>query len=276
MRAPDGAERRALSFVLAKVIWPLATPSNLLALGVVLGGLLTLTSWRRAGRRLLGAAIMAVILVMLLPVGAWLAWPLEHRFAAPEPLPARVDGIVVLGGGVTETKVPALGGAQLREAADRLSALVILARRYPAARIIYAGGNATLGGGPREADAAAALLAEMGLLTLQMQFERESRNTHENAVLTYALAQPRAGETWLLVTSALHMPRAMGVFRAQGWDPLPVPVDFRGDGRLRLLQPAESLGGRLAEIDRAAREWAGLLAYRILGSSDALFPAPKR
>jgi uncharacterized SAM-binding protein YcdF (DUF218 family) len=266
-----------MSFILSKVIWPLATPSNLLALALVLGGLLILTSsWRRAGRRLLAAAVVAVLAAMLLPVDDWLAWPLEHRFAAPEPMPARVDGIVVLGGGVTESKVPALGGAQLNGAADRLSALIILARRYPTARVVYTGGNATLAGGPREADVTAALLAEMGFATPGMQFERESRNTHENAVLTHALAQPQAGETWLLVTSALHMPRAMGVFRAQGWDPVPMPVDFRGDGRLRFLRPADSLGGRLAGIDQVTREWVGLLAYRGLGYSDTLFPAPKR
>src|SRR3546814_4717611 len=72
-------------------------------------------------------------------------------------------------------------------------------------------------------------------------------------------------ETWLLVTSALHMPRAMGVFRAQGWDPVPLPVDFRGEGRLRFLRPAESLGGRLAGIDDVAHEWVGLIAYWMLG-----------
>lgn len=266
-----------MSFVLSKVIWPLATPSNLLALALLLGGLLALTaSWRRAGRRLLAAAMVALVAVALLPVDDWLAWPLETRFAAPAPLPARVDGIVVLGGGVTDSKVPVLGGAQLNGAADRLSALVILARRYPAARVVYAGGNATLAGGPREADVTAALLAEMGFASPRLQFERDSRNTHENAVLSRALVQPRAGETWLLVTSALHMPRAMGVFRAQGWDPVPLPVDFRGDGRLRFLRPAESLGGRLAGIDDVTHEWVGLLAYRMLGYSDALFPGPKR
>src|SRR5690606_30327419 len=126
-----------MSFILSKVIWPLATPSNLLALALLLGGLLALTSsWRRAGRRLLAAAMVALVAVALLPVHDWLAWPLEHRFEAPAPLPARVDGIVVLGGGVKDSKMPVLGGAQLNGAADRLSALVILARRYPAAQVV--------------------------------------------------------------------------------------------------------------------------------------------
>ncbi len=266
-----------MSFILSKVIWPLVTPSNLLALALLLGGLLALTaSWRRTGRRLLAAAMAVLVAVALLPVDEWLAWPLETRFAAPAPLPAEVDGIVVLGGGVKGSKVPVLGGAQLNGAADRLSALVILARRYPTARIVYAGGNATLAGGPREAVVTEALLAEMGFASPRLQFERDSRNTHENAMRTHALARPAAGETWLLVTSALHMPRAMGVFRAQGWDPLPLPVDFRGENRLVFLRPAESLGGRLAGIDDVTHEWVGLFAYRMLGYSDALFPGPTR
>jgi uncharacterized SAM-binding protein YcdF (DUF218 family) len=263
-----------VGFILSKVIGPLATPSNLVALALLLGGLLALTPWRRLGHRLLGLGVVAVLVVMVLPIGAWLTLPLETRFAAPAALPEQVDGIVVLGGGVTESLVPVLGGAQLNEAADRLAALVILARRYPAARVVYSGGNATLSGGAREADAVAALLVEMGIDTAGIVFEREARTTYENAVLTRTLMNPQPGETWLLVTSAMHMPRAVGAFRRQGWAPTPLPVDFSGDGELRVIGLAGSLGGTLAGIDHAAHEWVGLVAYRLFGYSDSLFPGP--
>jgi uncharacterized SAM-binding protein YcdF (DUF218 family) len=263
-----------VGFILSKVIGPLTTPSNVVAIALLLGGLLALTGWRRLGRRLLGLGVVAVLLVMVLPISDWLALPLESRFAAPEPLPARVDGIVVLGGGVTESLMPVLGGAQLNEAADRLSALVILARRYPAARIVYSGGNATLAGGAREADAVAALLAEMGIDTARIVFERDARTTYENAVLTKTVMSPRPGETWLLVTSAMHMPRAVGAFRRQGWAPVPLPVDFVAVGEPRFVGLAGSLGGALAGVDHATHEWVGLAAYRLLGYSDSLFPGP--
>ena len=263
-----------MGFILSKVIGPLATPSNLIALALLLGGLLALTPWRRLGHRLLGLGVVAVLVVMVLPIGEWLTLPLEGRFAAPATLPERVDGIVVLGGGVTESLVPVLGGAQLNGAADRFAALVILARRYPAARIAYSGGNATLAGGAREADAVAALLAEMGIDTARIVFEREARTTYENAVFTRTLMTPQPGETWLLVTSAMHMPRAVGTFRRQGWAPIPLPVDFIADGKLRIVGLAGSLGAALGGIDQAAHEWVGLAAYRLFGYSDSLFPGP--
>lgn len=261
-----------MSFVLSKIVWPLLTPSNLVMLAIVLGGLLTLGRWRRLGRALVGLGVAAVLLVALLPVGQWLAVPLEHRFPPAAELPDRVDGIIVLGGGVNRSRVSVPGGAQLNEAADRLAAMVILARRYPQARIVYSGGNATIGGGPREADAVAGLLAEMGLASPRIRYEREARTTRENAALTAAMMRPRPGETWLLVTSAMHMPRAMGVFRREGWHPLPVPVDFVTDGEISLLDTPGWPVARLVAVDAAAREWVGLMYYRLLGFTDAVFP----
>lgn len=263
-----------MSFVLSKILSPLAVPSNLVILAIVLGAFLALGGRRRLGRILVGAGIAGLLVAMLLPVGLWLSLPLEFRFPAPAVLPGQVDGIVVLGGGVTKSEMPVLGGAQLNEAADRLSALVILARRFPEARIVYTGGNATIAGGPREADVAAALLSEMGVAGPRLHFERESRNTHENAVTTKAMMAPQPGETWLLVTSALHMPRSMGAFRRQGWDPVPVPVDFLSDGEFKLIGLPGPPIARLGGIDWAAREWVGLLYYRLLGYTDALLPAP--
>ncbi len=268
-----------MSFVLSKLIWPLATPSNLLALALALGGGLTLL-WRgrrgqRIGRRLLGAALAILAAVFLAPVDAWLQRPLEQRFPAPDTLPSRVDGIVVLGGGAGESPVPVLGEVQLGPAADRLAALAILLRRYPAAGVVYSGGNASLRDGPREADLVRRLLLDMGIDASAVRFERDSRNTYENALLTRELADPQAGETWLLVTSAAHMPRAVGVFRRQGWSVLPLPVDFQADSDWRFIAPADSLGGRLGAIDQAMHEWVGLAAYRLLGYTDSWFPMPQ-
>lgn len=263
-----------MGFVLSKVIWPVVTPSNLLAIVLVLGAALALTRWRRLGRRLLLAVAAAVFPVMICPVDEWLMAPLEHRFAAPADLPERVDGIIVLGGAMGVSKMPTFGNAQLSQAADRFTALIILARRYPDARVVFTSGNASLAGGPREADIAAALLSEMAIALPNLVFERNSRTTYENALLSKALANPRPGETWLLVTSALHMPRSVGVFRHQGWDTVPFPVDFETDGSFSLIRPARSLSSRLGAIDRAAREWGGLVAYRLFGYSASLFPGP--
>ena len=83
--------------VLGKLAWLLAAPSNLLLLLLAVGLGLAALGWRRA-RWLVAAAFGLLLFVTLLPVGEWLRWPLETRFAAPSPPPQQVDGILVLGG----------------------------------------------------------------------------------------------------------------------------------------------------------------------------------
>jgi uncharacterized SAM-binding protein YcdF (DUF218 family) len=104
-------------------------------------------------------------------------------------------------------------------------------------------------------------------------FEDRSRNTYENAVLSKALAGPAEGERWLLVTSAAHMPRSVGVFRQAGWPVIAYPVDFRTSDEIGFLQMPDA-AQRWAELDQAIKSWVGLVAYWLTGRTSALFPAP--
>jgi uncharacterized SAM-binding protein YcdF (DUF218 family) len=104
--------------------------------------------------------------------------------------------------------------------------------------------------------------------------EDRSRNTVENAEFSKALAKPQPGERWLLVTSAYHMPRAIGIFREAGFDVEPYPVDWRTSGSGDALRPFPTVGDGLRRTDTAVREWVGLLVYWLMGMSSELFPAP--
>jgi len=110
-------------------------------------------------------------------------------------------------------------------------------------------------------------------LAERVLFEDRARNTYENALYSKRLASPAPGERWLLVTSAAHMPRSVGVFRQVGWPVVPYPVDYETEGEFRILiRPDAAL--RWNEFDRAVKEWVGLLAYWLSGRSSAPFPAP--
>ena len=104
--------------------------------------------------------------------------------------------------------------------------------------------------------------------------ERRSRNTQENAEFSKAMLTPKPGERWLLVTSAYHMPRSVGVFRKAGFAVEPYPVDWRTGGRGDLLRFSIFAIDGLDRVDIAMREWMGLAAYRISGKTDAFFPGP--
>ncbi len=128
-------------------------------------------------------------------------------------------------------------------------------------------------GGLFEADVARQLFDGLGLAARPVTYENRSRTTFENAVDLAALLHPRPGESWILVTSASHMPRAMGAFRAAGWPVLADPVGYKTAHSLA-VELAPTLPQRLDRIDAAAHEWMGLLVYRLLGRTDRLLPGP--
>ena len=160
-------------------------------------------------------------------------------------------------------------------APDRIIAAAALARRYPKARIVFSGGSANLiSDDAREADFAGAVFESLGIAKSRLIMERRSRNTQENAEFSKALVAPKDGERWLLVTSAFHMPRSVGLFRKAGFAVEPYPVDWRVGGRGDLLAFSNVAIEGLARTDIAVREWIGLVAYRATGKIDALLPGP--
>ncbi|MGO8917777.1 MAG: YdcF family protein [Stellaceae bacterium] len=261
-----------MTFVASKLFWAIIAPGNLLLL-LLLASLLWLARSRR--RRGLAPAMLAALLLLtiaVLPVGQWAVAPLEQRFPIPA-VPARLDGIIVLGGAVEPAISHAHGEIALNDAAGRITEALALARRHPEAKLLLTGGDASIlpRAGGDEAGLMRTLFIALGVAPERLLVEDRSRNTFENAVLSRALAQPKPGEVWLIVTSARHMSRAVGCFRHVGWEVLPYPVDFRTEAGPRA---GFSLAGHLGLLDAAAREWVGLVAYRLLGRIDTVFPAP--
>lgn len=263
-----------MSFAAAKLFGLATDPANLILLLFLAGAALRWTRWRRLGGRLAGLGAAIYVVAAVLPLGDWLLLPLEERFPGRPVLPARIDGVVVLGGMIDPQISGARGQPQVNDSADRLLALIEMARRFPQARLAFTGGSGLLFDPQRrEADYAAQLLPRLGLPAESVIFERNSRDTYENAVLTAEIVRPQKDGVWLLITSARHMPRAVGTFRAQGWRVIPWPVDYVTDGRIS-WRPGLSAGSGLGRINLALHEWLGLAAYRAMGRSDSFFPGP--
>ena len=261
-------------FYLSKTVALLLVPSNLLVLSIVIGLGLAWTRWRRAGRRLAATAFVLLLALGFLPVGKVLNHVLENRFPVWDPARGAPDGIVVLGGVIEPVSSRVRGQISLNGAAERVTVIAKLARDYPNARIVFTSGDASLlGNHGAEADYLYPLLDSMGVPRTRVEIENRARNTAENAAYSKALVKPKPGERWLLVTSAQHMPRAMGAFRKAGFPVEAYPVDWRSLPRLRLQFPASfSLG--LARSDDTVHEWVGLFVYWITGRSSELLPGP--
>lgn len=262
-------------FPLSKILGFFALPSNLIMVVGLFGVLLLVTRFKRIGRALMLVSLLLLAILGWSPLGNLLIIPLEERFPAWVPGKGEVTGIVVLGGAVTSDVADTHGAPVLNEAGERLTAAVTLARAYPRTKVIYSGGDAGLVRNLGvEAPWALRLLRDLGIPEDRLIAEDRSRNTVENAVYSKELAAPKPGERWLLVTSAYHMPRAVGVFRRAGFEVEAYPVDWRTRGAIDAWRPFFSIGDGLRRTDTAVREWVGLFVYWFTGRSAELFPAP--
>lgn len=255
----------------ADILWGILAPDRLLLIGLGTGTVLLFSKYKKIGRRVLLWTCTAFFLVACLPIEDWVLSPLENRFPAQLIVPDTIDGIIVLSGAENQDRTIWRNQAILSDNAERLVSFVGLALRHPEARLVVSDGpsletsEATLG-----AVTARKLFEELGLPIERIEFEEQARNTYENGVFTHSLVKPRAGEIWVLVTSAFHMPRAIGVWRKLGWEVIPYPVDYRANpGFLSInIEPAESL----QLLSLGLREWGALLLYRMTGKTAVAFP----
>jgi uncharacterized SAM-binding protein YcdF (DUF218 family) len=261
--------------VLSKTIGIMLLPTNFLIGVGLLGAALLATRFASLGRKFLIGAVALLAISGFSPLGNWLLYPLEQRFPPWNAMRGAPDGIVVLGGSIDsdisiERHVPVVRGA-----ADRVIAAAALALRYPKARIIFTGGSANLvSNDAREGDYATEIFESLGISKDRLEIERRARNTLENAEFSRAIAAPKSGERWLLVTSAYHMPRSVGLFRKAGFAVEPYPVDWRVGGRADLVYFRILAVDGLASVDTGMREWMGLVAYWISGKTSEFFPGP--
>jgi uncharacterized SAM-binding protein YcdF (DUF218 family) len=253
-------------------IMPMLQPSNFIIVLLMLGVLLRATS---RDSRLAGVfikfSISALLVISLIPLHHWMYLPLENRFPTPA-LPAKVDGIIVLGGAINPQITHGRDQLSFNKHTERLTEGVRLARLYPKAKIVYTGGKWRPEDAVSEADAACRFFVEQGLNPARIITEGQAHNTFQNVLLSQTLVVPTPKEVWVLVTSASHIPRAVGIFRQAGWQVIPYPVDYQTQNSGPVWR--FNVGFNIRMFDGAARSWLALAGYYLRGRADSFFPAP--
>lgn len=256
-----------LFFIASKTLGLLLRAETWIVAVAALAFIAQLRERRRLAIAASAATLLALLLLSTLPLGDLLLEPLERRYPA-NPTLERVDGIIVLGGAEDMHASVRWGQIQYNEAGERLTAALALARRFPEARVLFAGGSGALrrpaGAPPSEAAAAERFFIEQGLDPSRLIVEGTSRNTAENAKLSLESANPQPESEWVLVTSASHMARAMRSFESAGWPALtPYPVDYRTASFSSGI--GWDLSRNLRVLNAAIKEHAGLLIYAFSG-----------
>jgi uncharacterized SAM-binding protein YcdF (DUF218 family) len=260
-------------FVLSKLVWGIISPLSLaLILFIVAVGLLWLNRLVLARGILTFLAALGV-LIWVYPVGDWMIAPLEMRFPVPE-LPEEIDTIIVLGG-AEQLKISASRQqAAVGEGAERILFAASLSQSYPDAKIIYSGGsNLVQMPDLPSHETIQTLFQQAGVEKGRLLIEGDARNTDENFRLIAPLLNNKSGHH-VLITSAFHMPRAIGIAQKQGIEVLAYPVDYRSHPATYRYADFD-LSGHLDVLNTAWHEWLGLTVYYLTGRTDTWLPSPK-
>jgi uncharacterized SAM-binding protein YcdF (DUF218 family) len=259
-------------FFLSKIFWTIFKPDSILIFLLLFSLFLLINKNKILGIKILKATIFLFMIIAIFPIGQLLLSPLEYRFQDDQKLPRDIDGIIVLSGPENAKKSIKWNKVEIGDGAERSLMFMQLVRRYPNSTHVFSGGSGLLHDqGNSQADVAKKLYKNHGLNVQNIIFEKNSRNTYENAIFSKNRVKPSKHSKWGLITSAWHMPRAVGVFCNAGWNIVPITVDH-----ITLPNHTYSLdfdfSGHLSELNIAFKEWIGLTAYWLTNKTEKIFP----
>jgi uncharacterized SAM-binding protein YcdF (DUF218 family) len=238
-----------MTYYVSKVFWLIAAPTSALILISAIAAVWAVLGRSKCAAWLAAVAACVLVIGAFTPIGIALTVPLENRFAfSPPDSRAPPDGIILV------------AGSSIRG----IAVVSRLSRDYPNARLIFSGFGAPNKGLIQS-------FADFGGDPARINMQSQSRTTFEDALYSAALLKPKPSERWLLVTTAMHMPRAVGCFRVAGFQVEPYQVEYLTGGPFDFFLTGSNT---LILFDRAVKEWIGLVAYRLMGKTDSLFPGP--
>lgn len=256
-----------LSKLLPLFLYPLGLACLLMVVALI-------TLWKRP--RWAAGAIAGALIVLLVGSNGWVTRSLVRSLEWQNIPPAipNAEAIVVLGG-ATKPASPPRPGVDLNEEGDRLLYAAQLYRQQKAPLVIVAGGRIRWRGkgSPESADMAN-ILVQMSVPAEAIIQEPDSLNTYENAVNVKKILDDNGIRQVLLVTSAMHMPRSLLIFKHQGIAAIPAPTDFSvtADDLRELRNSPQNIvlsllpdSNRLENFTRAFKEYIGLVVYRLRG-----------
>ena len=270
-------------FIVSKFIGMLLNPFHLLLLLALLTAMFRALRFRgksrsrKLFRRLYHSGLVATICwagILAVPVLPYYAVKtLEDRFPTPD-LASLDPAVIVVMGGWQGSGYHFAGRDQppISAAGDRLITGMMLAKTFPQAKIHLTGGLQQGHDLPSEADISRAVIDGLGLDPSRFIIEDTSKTTAENARFIKDILDHQPDQDMLMVTSAWHMPRSIGAFRAAGLRPVAMPTDHLTSTRPLSIRHLLGKGMTLTSV--ALHEWVGLLGYWATGRVNAIFPKP--
>jgi uncharacterized SAM-binding protein YcdF (DUF218 family) len=241
---------------------------------LVVGLVVLYSRWWKAGRRTLVAATSLILITAVVPTGFVLLSFLENRFPQPKEIPSDVKGIIILGGSFDLHTTVSRGQTSYNLAGGRVIEFMQLARKYPNLPVVFTGAGVVANPLANESTNMKNLLISFGFDMNRIRFEDKAKSTVENAALSYAMVKPKPEDKWLLVTSAYHMARSVGLFRTAGWNVIPYPVDYHMPAQVSWLDINLDLSRGFMAWAHGIREIGGMTTNYLSGKSNVWIPQP--
>jgi uncharacterized SAM-binding protein YcdF (DUF218 family) len=262
----------SLFFYISKLAWALLNPVNLMVILVCVASVCLLLNFQKIAKALFALLLLVNVPILVYPVGDLLIYPLENRFQKPVNTLSDIDGIIVLGGAENLSVSSGWQSPEVNDAGDRFIYAAKLAEQYSDIPVIYSGGSGLvqLRDDQKSAEISQAILTMTGVEKERLIIESASRNTAQNFALIKSLLPAQDGH-YLLVTSAFHMPRSVGIARKQGINVIAYPVDYRSNTPEFRTWSIDYLS-HVSTLTTAWREWIGLIVYFVTDKTSSLFP----
>ena len=254
-----------MTFYLSKLLWFIINPFNVLIIIIIIGYLSNIFNLKCLSKSFYIFALFIFCISAVVPTGSYLYYLLEKNYYSQNYLPETIDGILILSGASNPYLTKEHNQINLNGSVERLTESVSLIKKYPTAKIIFSGGTGSLKYIDLDhASVAKNFFSNMGIDSNKIYYERKSRNTYENILFSKKIANPKKNEKWLLVTSAYHLNRSLGVSEKLEWIFIPYAVDFEKSKKFSWDFPYNFLRN-ISEFNQATHEWIGLFAYYLLG-----------
>lgn len=248
-----------------KAFWGIIINFDLyLQLGMIVALILILIKRRKWGQRLLAGCLIPFLVINLTPMGECLLEYLEDYTPRLEKVESDVSGFIFLGGTFDMPVSQQRDFPVYNLTGSKMLSFISLMRQYPDKKFIFTGNQ-------EEIKWTRYVLKEFNLdKDPNVILLGDAKTTADNAYKTFDDIKPSPEQKWVLVTSAFHMPRSVGLFRGAGWNIIPFPVDYHTNGkeeRSSWLEALHAIAWRTA-----IKEWAGLVNNYLEGLSPSVLP----
>jgi len=259
-----------MTFFLSKFLWYIFSPFNLIIFLFVIGVILNFINFKKFSKILFFFTFLLFFITGVLPTGSYLMYLLEKDFHSKIYLPDNIDGILVLAGATNPYLTKEYNQISLNDSVERLTESIQLIKKYPRAKVFFAGGSGSLTHPDLNHSAVAKIFYEsLDVDINKIYFENKSRNTYENILFAKKKFNPNKNEKWILITSAFHLTRAINIGKKLNWELIPYATDFKLPKKFT-WKLSMSFFNNLSKFQQSSHEWAGLIAYYFLGRSSKI------